>query len=456
MIGNQALATPPPISAPPTDTSTSETGQPAAAQPSKSPGFFEGLSRRSYFLGDIWGLRKELSKHGMTLDIVETSELLGNLTGGVQKGFEYDGLTQVDLQLDTQRALRHYGGTLNVSALQIHGNNLSALNLGTLQTASGIEADRSTRLWELWYQQKYLPEDRLDIKIGQQSLDQEFMVSQNAGVFVNTMFGWAMAPSADLPGGGPAYPLSALGVRARIRPAGSTTVLAGVFNGSPVSRYSGDPQLEDGNGLKFPLNGGTLAIAEVQTLYPALGGMVYDGSSGLLSHTYKLGAYYDTESFADEQDAARQHRGNYGLYGVVDQMIWLSEEDPDRSWSFFARAMSQPQSDRNLIDYSMNAGFVLHDPFPHIQRDDDTFGIGMGFAYVSSGAAALDRDSGLPERSSETFVEMTYQYQYTPWCQIQPDIQYVFNPGGGILNPNGSGERVHDETVVGMRMNILF
>ena len=81
------------------------------------------------------------------------------------------------------RAFGWYGGTFNVSALQIHGRNLSADNLLTLQTASGIEADRATRLWELWYQQKFLEEDRLDIKIGQQSLDQEFMVSQNALLF---------------------------------------------------------------------------------------------------------------------------------------------------------------------------------------------------------------------------------------------------------------------------------
>src|SRR6202041_1970109 len=121
-----------------------------------------------------------------------------------------------------------------VSALQIHGTNLSANNLLTLQTASGIEADRSTRLWELWYQQKFLEESRLDIKIGQQSLDQEFMVSPNAGLFVNTIFGWPMVPSADMPGGGPAYPLSALGVRFRARPIDPLTFLVGVFNGSPV------------------------------------------------------------------------------------------------------------------------------------------------------------------------------------------------------------------------------
>ena len=50
------------------------------------------------------------------------------------------------------------------------------------------------------------------------SLEQEFIVSQEALLFVNTSDGWPLVPSLDLPGGGPAYPLSALGVRARIRP----------------------------------------------------------------------------------------------------------------------------------------------------------------------------------------------------------------------------------------------
>ncbi len=58
------------------------------------------------------------------------------------------------------------------------------------------------------------------------------MGSQNALLFVNTMFGWAMLPSADMPGGGPAYPLSALGVRAHVRPGNSWTLLAGAFTGN--------------------------------------------------------------------------------------------------------------------------------------------------------------------------------------------------------------------------------
>ena len=125
------------------------------------------------------------------------------------------------------------------------------------------------------------------------------MVSQNALLFVNTMFGWPMVPSADLPGGGPAYPLSALGVRLRVRPIDSLTFLVGVFNGSPAPNTIGDPQQANPSGTSFPLNGGALVIAELQYAYPALGTMVYAAGSSRCRGTYKLGFWYDSENFAD-------------------------------------------------------------------------------------------------------------------------------------------------------------
>ena len=51
--------------------------------------------------------------------------MLGNVTGGARRGADYDGLTQAILQMDTQRAFGWYGGLFNISALQIHGRNLS-------------------------------------------------------------------------------------------------------------------------------------------------------------------------------------------------------------------------------------------------------------------------------------------------------------------------------------------
>jgi porin len=451
---------------------TEEDLQPGSA--GSSGGFFSGVARSNALLGDMGGFRTLLSKYGMTLGILETSEVLGNVTGGTSHGFEYDGLTQMVLQMDTQRAFGLYGGTFNVSGLQYHGRNLSADRLLTLQTASGIEADRATRLWELWYQQKFLDEDRLDVKIGQQSLDQEFMVSQNALLFVNTMFGWPMVPSADLPGGGPAYPLSAPGIRLRGRLIDPVTILVGAFNGSPVTQSTIiDSQAQNPSGTSFPTNGGVLGIAELQYSYPSLGTMLYADQSEPMARVYKIGVWYDSKNFTDQRvdntglsqanpgtsGIPQSHRGDYSLYAVADQIIWQDADEADRTINLFGRVMGTPWVNRNLIDFSANLGVTMHEPFLH--RDDDSVGIGMGFAKVSSAVSGLDRDANFfngtaaPVRSRETFVELTYQYAMTPWWQLQPDFQYVFNPGGGVVNPN-TGQRIKNEAVLGLRTNISF
>ena len=370
-----------------------------------STSFLESLQKSNFLLGDMFGLRTELSKFGASLAIQETSEVIGNATGGVRKGAEYDGLTQAILQVNTQRAFGWYGGLFNISGLQIHGRNVSADNLATIQTASGIEADRATRLWELWYDQKFLPEDRADIKIGLQSVDQEFIVSPNAGYFINTMFGWPALPSYDLPGGGPAYPLSALGVRLRYRPIDPINILVGVFNGSPSSTNNGDAQALNPSGTSFPTNGGTLTFVELQYTYPAIGSMVYPGAGAPLGHTYKIGAWYDSEAFDDQRldtlglplaslassGNPRQHRGDYSVYAVADQMLWRNQEDPNRSLSAFGRVMGAPQGDRNFITFSMNLGLTYHDPVAN--RPDDTLAIGMGYAKVSHAVTAADVDA---------------------------------------------------------------
>ncbi|MDR3438296.1 carbohydrate porin [Telmatospirillum sp.] len=466
LLGNSVNAAAPSLPASP----DSDASQSSPMQGGDSAlGFLDGISRSSLMLGDMWGLRPWLSQYGVTFSALETSEVLGNVSGGNHKGFDYDGLTTATLQMDTERAFGWHGGTFNVSGLQIHGRNLSSDNLSSLQTASGIESDRSTRLWELWYQQKFLEDDRLDVKVGQQSLDQEFMVSQNALLFVNTMFGWPMLPSADMPGGGPAYPLSALGIRGRYHVTDSTTVLAGLYNGNPLKSGTDDNK----SGTSFAMNGNILGIAELQYSYPSLNTMVMAGEAEPLARTYKLGFWYNNERFddlaiddtglsladPDSSGTPRTHRGNYAIYAVADQMVWRSFDEPDRTINLFARVMGTPDEDRNLIDFSANAGVTVHEPI--LGRDDDTFGLGIGYTQVSGHARLLDQNTGTfsgsyyPVRGSETFVEVTYQYALTPWWQMQPDFQYVFNPGAGALNSRGA-EKIGDEAVIGVRTNIAF
>jgi porin len=75
---------------------------------------------------------------------------------------------------------------------------------------------------------------------------------------------------------------------------------------------------------------------------------------------------------------------------------------------------------------------------------------------AASAAHLVDPTLYSPVRHDETYVEATYQYQLRPWWQIQPDVQYVFDPGGGVVDPNNPANRVKNEFVLGVRTNVLF
>lgn len=442
-------------------------------QPDAAP---TGLWERATLFGDMGGLRTVLGEHGVTLSLQETSELFGNFSGGTRRGLAYDGATQAGLSIDMDKAVGLKGGQFFIDALQIHGHGITASHLSTLQSVSGVEAEPTTRLWELWYQQSF--GDAFDVRIGQQSLDQEFIVSQYANTFLNATFGWPVLPAADLPAGGPAYPLSSLGVRARYKVSDAVTVLGGVFDGNPAPGI-GDAQKLNGSGTRFNVHDGALVIGELQYVIgqaPAAGAPPTSGASGtsgVLPGTYKVGFWYDNTRFADQREGTdglsladpasngrpRMRHGNFSVYAVADQMIWRPSPDAARSVGVFARVMGAP-SDRNVVDFSANAGIVLKAPFAG--RDNDSVGLALGFADIGSHASAFDRDTassttpGYPVRTAETVVEATYQYQVAPWWLVQADFQYFFRPGGGVPNAGAGGARIGNEAVGGVRTVLTF
>ena len=415
------------------------------------------LWQRSQLLGDMGGLRPALGDHGITLGLNDSENLLGNLSGGVKTGTTMQGVTIGTLELNTEKAFGWQGGTFHVTALQIHGENLSPAYLDNLQAANGNEAENTTRLWELWYDQSFA-HGKADIKIGQQSIDNEFVMSKNSGLFVNTMAGWPLVPSMDMYGGGPAYPLSSLGVRLQLQPASNQTFLAGVFDDNPGGgSFAEDAQARDGNGAKFNLNTGALYIAEYQ----------YCASPFGLAGTYKVGMWYDTGGFPDQRYGTDglslanpssngnpiMHHGDYSPYAVVDQTVWQSASDSSRNVNLFGRVMGAPDA-QNLIDFFYNGGVTMAAPLPG--RDNDQAGIDFGIGKVSSRAAGLDRDAGAPARTTEELIELTYQAQLLPWLVLQPDAQYIVNPGGGVTDSDDQSHLIRNEFVAGMRVVTTF
>lgn len=429
-------------------------------------------------LGDIGGLRPALKTHGITLNIQDIDEVFGNATGGVKQGANYDGVTLMTLGVDTKDAIGLAGGTFNISGWQIRGRDLSTTNLLNLQTFSGASALPSTRLWEIWYQQDFLG-GKVNVKIGQQALDQEFMTSRDSSLFVNAMMGWPMLSAADLHAGGSGFPLSSLGARVQAQIAGPVTLLAGaVQDNPPGGPFDDDSQLRGSSawgGNFLHMNTGAFFIAELQYAInqPATGDESKNPPSADLPGVYKLGAWFDTAGFPSRRfdtaglpladpasnGIAQTLRNNFCVYALMDQMLWRPSAESPQALSVFTHIMAAP-GDRNLISLSVNGGIALKAPLPG--RDDDMMGLGFGIAQVSAAASGFDRDmiffsgTAMPVRSTEVVVEATYQYHAAPWWQLQPDFQFVIRPGGGIPDPNNPTHRLGNEAVFGLRSVVSF
>lgn len=437
---------------------------PAPATPEAESG---GFWQRDRILGDPGGQRTRLEEAGVTLSLQETSEVLGNATGGFKTGSVYEGATLMGLKIDTDKAFGLPGGTFNASAYQIHGRGLSANNIHNLNTVSGIEATRATRLFELWYEQA-LFDDKVSVRIGQQAADQEFQISTYAGLFINTSFGWPTLAAVDLPSGGPAYPLATPAVRVKLQPRDDLAVLVGVYSGNPAPVGEGDPQLRNHSGTSFVLDEGVFVIGEVQ--YALNGGEQDTGLPG----TYKLGAWYNSNQFADQRyandglllaDPAGNgtpllRTNNWSLYAVADQMVWRVPGTKDQGIGVFGR-VTGISNDRNLVNFFVNAGVTWKGAIPG--RADDTVGLGIGFARIGARARRYDGDVAFfsggyyPVRTSETVLELTYQAPVTPWLTLQPDFQYIFNPGGGVpVNADYPSRTIGSAAVFGLRAVVVF
>ncbi len=108
------------------------------------------------------------------------------------------------------------------------------------------------------------------------------------------------------------------------------------------------------------------------------------------------------------------------------------------------------------MDLYIDGGIAYRGLIPG--RSDDTLGLAVGITRISPAArrldviAALQSTTPAPRRSAEILLEATYQAVLAPGIALQPTVQYVAHPGGGIANPRDpDGKRVRGAAVFGLR-----
>ena len=423
--------------------------------------------QRERLTGDWNGVRTSLANQGVDFTFNYIGEAFGVMSGGIDRRTSYQGRLEISADTDLQKLIGWSGARTHVTIYHIHSSAANiGQNAGSIANPSNIDAERTTRLFTAWFEQSF--NDVVSVRVGQLAADDEFLVSPTAGGLVNGTFGWAAIVGANLISEGPSYPLAAPGARVKATVNDSVSVLAAVFSGNPVGPDCfASAQTCNRHGTTFSFSGGALWISEVQYA-------INQGKQALgLPGVYKLGVWYATADYADQHcgidgtGAAvslgvdptadpRRNRGNWGVYGVADQMVWRSGETNLR---LFARAGIVP-SDRNLVSYYVDGGAAIAGLLPG--RADDVLTFGVAYIGISKDAAAADRDAlafnGPPGfiRNEEIVFEMSYTAQIAPWWTVQPDLQVIVHPGGHVADPNDANRAIGNAFIMGVRSTMTF
>jgi len=407
--------------------------------------------------GDPNGTRRWLADHGITYQLIYTNDVLANVRGGTKRGTIDQGKLESILSVDLEKLVRLQGLNFYANVFQIHNTGRMRRDyVGGINTIAAIEAVPTTRLSELWVEQKFA-NGKGSLRVGQLAADVEFFFAGLSDPFLQS--DWATITAANLPSGGPAYPLSTPGIRLKIEPTDNLALLLAVFNGDPAGPGDGDEQIRNRYGLNFRVRDPALSIAEAQFRRNQR-----KEDTGLATGL-KFGGWTHLGSFDDQRFAidgtllanpsgsgiAAMHRGNFGIYGVIEQQLYRpSGGDATSGVSVFSRISGSP-SDRNLINFFVDAGVVFANMIQ--QRPDDKFGASFMFARFSNSVRAFDRDqiafTGVPGvvRDFEANLELTYVAQIVPGWTVQPVLTHVWHP---------NGDRTRNATVTGVRSIVRY
>jgi porin len=412
-------------------------------------------------------LPNPFEKQGLKFAVTYIGEVLGNPSGGLKRGAVYEDRINFAVDADLEKLLGLKQLAFHANAFQIDGGGLSRGALYNFLVVSGIEALPTTRLYEIWFEQKW--GTKLALRAGQLAADTEFMTAKYTDVFTNASLGWPAIFALNMPSGGPSPPLATMGTRLRADVSDNLTLVGAVFDGDSAGPGPDDPQLRNRHGTNFRINDPPLVIGEAQFLWNAK-----KGDPGL-DGKFKIGGWRHFGTFADERfdgngvslanpasnGVPANRARDYGLYAAFEQKVYRVGKDDERGIGIFARVSYSPP-DRNLIDRYADGGveFIgLSDARPR-----DKFGLAFAYAHGSPNARALDADfashygPAWPIRRSEALLMAVYQYEVRAGLTLQPNVQFIKHPGGGATNPLGTlpGKPLKDATVLGLRTVVKF
>lgn len=387
---------------------------------SPCPGYADEGGSTSYddrLLGDIGGLRHTLNTHGVEFTLSYTADFWRETSGGRKRGGSYLDNLDIQFSIDGEKAYHLPGNKLFVYFLNNaggHPNNLT----GSVQGVDNIEVGEDAfKLYEIWMEQSFLDE-KASLLIGLYDLNADFYVTDISANFINPAMGIGQEIAQTGENGPSIFPYTSLSARLRINPVKDSYFQLAVFDGVP-----GNPDHPHGTRIDLEKNDGTLWIAEAgftpkgpeysETLHNKI-------ALGVWTYSRRFDDLFDTDSTGNPVKSRSR-----GIYALSSYAFYESEEE-NKALSAFLRA-GLADGNTAQTDWAFQAGLVANGWVAG--RPDAEIGLGVNYAHNADKYNKMVYSAGGQADKAETIYELYYFDALTQSIHIQPDIQYVVNPG---------------------------
>jgi porin len=445
---------------------------PAHAQPVDVPPTWGGdLAARPRLTGDWGGVRDELGKKGVVLDVDALVTPMDVLSGGRSTGGDTWGNIDYTLNVDTEKLGLWPGGFLMVQADTGLGTNLFGKTgaIVPVNTAALFPApnDHTTVLTNATFMQ-FLSE-KFGLVIGKFNTlnagKQEFYGDYSTQ-FLNAAFVFPMTLEQ--------VPLSAYGGGLISLPTKDIvlSVIALDPNGTATS-----------NSFSNAFNNGAMIVGSAQvTIRP------FD----LVGHQNLGFSWSNKERYSLEQDPsnigllllqtrfprltdpgpvleqileryfpglivpaqpANSESSSWSVSYAMDQYLWQPKGDDKHGVGFFISAGAS-DGNPNPIKWAFLAG-VGGKGVPG--RSDDSYGVGIARTQFSGAFIPFLRDRLNLGLDHEDALEAYYNVAITGWLTATADVQVINQALNKSLNPSGPGLiSVNNATIAGIRFRVRF
>ena len=344
---------------------------------------------------------------GIELGAAYTADVVSGLSGAADSKARYLGNLDLIADLDLDRLLGAENTVVHVHVLQNHGARPNDA-IGTLQGVDNIEVPApGTRLFEAWVARDF---GSYSLLAGLYDLNGEFYANEAASLLIAPPFGIGSELAATGPNGPSIFPSTTLAVRLAVPLSadGGDYVRVAVLNADAST-------IGDSDGVDLSFDEGLLGIAQFGT--DKIGGI--ELAIGLWGYTKER-----EQLFGSDPAGPPQTNPSWGGYIDLAGQAWGS---PGAGGRWFARGGF---ADHNTTpyDYGAQLGILVEPSFSG--REGSAMSLGIHHAGTDVKFREMLRADGIAAALHETAIEATFAEPLTDFLTVQPDLQFVINPGG--------------------------